>query len=112
MNRKEKLSVREVAIRELELQLKGKITRFDPSELFEKLSQGVDEAEEYLNKALAFDMHYTAAWKLYAKTLVKLGKSQEAKAAFEKGIVIAEQKGDKQAAKEMQVFLKRLQKQA
>ncbi|MBI2079894.1 DNA repair exonuclease [Candidatus Micrarchaeota archaeon] len=47
--RDEKLSVREVAIRELELQLKGKITRFDPSELFEKLSQGVDEAEEYLN---------------------------------------------------------------
>ncbi|OGT30058.1 MAG: hypothetical protein A3E87_10040 [Gammaproteobacteria bacterium RIFCSPHIGHO2_12_FULL_35_23] len=75
-------------------------------------AENYNKAEEYLNKALAFDMHYTAAWKLYAKTLVKLGKSQEAKAAFEKGIVIAEQKGDKQAAKEMQVFLKRLQKQA
>jgi hypothetical protein len=38
-------------------------------------------------------------------------RSQDALAAYRQGIIVAERKGDKQAAKEMQVFARRLEKQ-
>ncbi len=47
--REEKLSVREVAVRQLREKLRGKITLFDPVELFEKLSEGAEEGAQYLN---------------------------------------------------------------
>jgi len=46
--REEKLSVREIAMRELEEKTKGKITVFKPKELFEKLDEGPEEALQYL----------------------------------------------------------------
>ncbi len=45
---KEKLSIREVAIRQLREKLKGKITLFDPVEFFEKLTESVDAGTQYL----------------------------------------------------------------
>jgi len=48
--RNEKLSVRELALKELEEKTKGKVTAFDPVELFEKLVEGPDETMDYLNK--------------------------------------------------------------
>lgn len=45
----EKASVKEVVLRELEEKCKGKITKFQPRELFDKLVLGVDEALEYLD---------------------------------------------------------------
>ncbi|NYZ77178.1 metallophosphoesterase [Candidatus Micrarchaeota archaeon] len=48
--REEKLSVREIAVAELEKRLDGKITMFTPSEFFDKLVEGADEALEYLEK--------------------------------------------------------------
>lgn len=45
----QKLSVRELAVKEIEDRVKGKVS-FNSSELFEKLAQGVDEAEEYLEE--------------------------------------------------------------
>jgi predicted Zn-dependent protease len=62
-------------------------------------------------QAISLDPHYSAAWKLYARALANSGKIAEAVAAYEHGITIAETRGDIQAAKEMQVFLKRLKKQ-
>ncbi len=44
----ERLSVREFALKELEASVAGKITLFNPSELFDKLCDGVEEAEEFL----------------------------------------------------------------
>lgn len=44
----EKLSVREVALKSLEGAVAGKVTLFNPHELFERLCIGIDEAEEYL----------------------------------------------------------------
>ncbi len=61
-------------------------------------------------QALIFDPEYSAAWKSYAKALMENQQTQEAIEAYTQGIVIAEKKGDKQAVKEMQVFLKRLMK--
>lgn len=63
-----------------------------------------------LEAALAFDPHYSAAWKLLGKTLVAVGRPEAARDAYRQGIVVAEAKGDIQAAKEMKVFLKRLER--
>lgn len=67
-------------------------------------------AVEHFGKALQFDPKYSAAWKAYGKALAENQQVQEAIEAYTQGIEVAEQKGDKQAAKEMMVFLKRLQK--
>lgn len=70
------------------------------------------QAEEHLAEAVSQDPEYSAAWKVYGKALQALGKPEEAMSAYESGIAAAERRGDKQAAKEMQVFLRRLQKAA
>ncbi len=74
-----------------------------------KLNQP-DKAAEHLRQAVVKDPKYSAAWKLLGKTLAEVGHKDEAIKAYENGIKVAEEKGDKQAAKEMTVFLKRLQK--
>jgi predicted Zn-dependent protease len=71
-----------------------------------------DKAATHLRHAVEQDPNYSAAWKLYGKALAATGNSAEAIAAYETGIRAAEARGDIQAAKEMKVFLKRLQKPA
>ncbi len=68
------------------------------------------QAVSHLRAAVSLDPDYSAAWKIYARALHALGELDEAKAAFESGISAAERHGDVQAAKEMKVFLKRVQK--
>lgn len=63
----------------------------------------------HLAKAVKLDPNYSAAWKLYGKALVENGEPAAAIAVYEAGIAVAEKKGDLQAAKEMKVFLRRLQ---
>jgi tetratricopeptide (TPR) repeat protein len=70
----------------------------------------LDEAVEHLARAVAADPAYSAAWKAYGKVLAEAGRRDEAAGAFERGVAVAEEKGDIQAAKEMKVFLKRLMK--
>jgi predicted Zn-dependent protease len=74
-----------------------------------KLNQ-FDKAAEHLRQAVEKDPKYSAAWKLLGKALADAGRHDEAIKAYEDGIKVAEEKGDKQAAKEMAVFLKRLHK--
>jgi len=69
-----------------------------------------DSAVAHLAQAVAHDPQYSAAWKLYGKALTELGRLQDAMAAFDSGIQVAEAKGDIQAAKEMRVFRKRAEK--
>lgn len=61
-------------------------------------------------KAIELQDDYSAAWKLYGKVLTELGDLKAAAEVYEKGIEIAENNGDKQAVKEMQVFKKRVAK--
>ncbi|NIP73527.1 MAG: tetratricopeptide repeat protein [Gammaproteobacteria bacterium] len=68
-------------------------------------------AAEHLRRALEQDPNYSAAWKSYGKALAEAARTDEAIRAYEKGIEVAERRGDKQAAKEMGVFRKRLLKQ-
>ncbi|HEY6940134.1 tetratricopeptide repeat protein [Dokdonella sp.] len=65
-----------------------------------------------LREALAFDPRYSAAWKLLGRALADGGDVAAAVEAFERGIAVARERGDEQAAKEMAVFLRRLQKAA
>ncbi len=65
-------------------------------------------AAEALRAALDFDPAYSAAWKQLGKALLAAGDHEAAGQAWRQGIAVAEQRGDKQAQKEMQVFLRRL----
>ena len=67
-------------------------------------------AVQHLQRAVALDPGYSAAWKLLGKALLAAGRSDEALAAWRDGIAAAERKGDKQAMKEMQVFARRVAK--
>jgi predicted Zn-dependent protease len=67
-------------------------------------------AVEHLRTAIAHDPEYSAAWKLLGKALEACGSRAEALEAYRKGIEVAERKGDKQAAKEMAVFARRLER--
>ncbi|MBS0567544.1 MAG: tetratricopeptide repeat protein [Proteobacteria bacterium] len=61
-----------------------------------------------LHEALRFDPGYSAAWKLLGKTLAGTGSTAAAIDAYQAGIAAANERGDKQAEKEMTVFLRRL----
>jgi predicted Zn-dependent protease len=61
-------------------------------------------------QALAFDADYSAAWKLLGKALLAASDEPGAADAWQQGIAAAERRGDKQAEKEMTVFLRRVQK--
>ena len=68
------------------------------------------QAVQQLEHAVQHDPEYSAAWKAYGKALVGADDKAAASEVFAKGIAVAERKGDVQAAKEMRVFLKRIQK--
>jgi len=70
-------------------------------------AEELDLAEQHFRKALSLDPDYSAAWKLLGKTLNTAEKYEQATEVFSKGIAVAENKGDIQAAKEMRVFLRR-----
>jgi Tfp pilus assembly protein PilF len=67
-------------------------------------------AAGHLRAAVGHDPGYSAAWKLLGKALAQSGDEASAIEAYRSGIAAAERKGDKQAAREMAVFLKRLEK--
>jgi len=68
------------------------------------------QAVPHLAEAVRQDPGYSAAWKLYGKALTAAGDYPSAVEALTKGIAAAEERGDLQAAKEMQVFRQRAEK--
>ena len=71
-----------------------------------------DQAAMHLARALEFDPGYSAAWKLYGKALEHQDKLAEAGDVYRQGIKAAKERGDMQAAREMEIFLKRLQRRS
>lgn len=72
-----------------------------------------DDAEgaiAHLEQALKLDVHYTAAWKFYGRALQAAGRTTDARSAWQNGLETAAQHGDRQAGREIQVFIKRLDK--
>jgi len=68
-------------------------------------------AVEHLAAAVEQDSAYSAAWRELGRARERNGEPAAAVQAYRKGVEAAGQSGDKQAAKEMQVFLRRLAKQ-
>ena len=69
-----------------------------------------EKAVEQLRAAVQKDPGYSAAWKLLGRALDESGRMPDALEAYRQGITVAERKGDKQAAKEMTVFSRRIEK--
>ncbi|WP_049623677.1 hypothetical protein [Frateuria defendens] len=69
------------------------------------------EAADALQQAVNFDPAYSAAWKLLGKARLALDDRAGAADAWRQGIEAAQRHGDKQAEKEMAVFLRRLSKE-
>ncbi|HCP55169.1 MAG TPA: hypothetical protein DIU04_10495, partial [Pseudomonas sp.] len=67
-------------------------------------------AIEHLQRCVAFDPNYSAAWKLLGKALQADGQTDAARNAWEQGVAAAQAHGDKQAEKEMSVFIRKLDK--
>lgn len=68
------------------------------------------EAAKHLRRAVEQDPKYSAAWKLLGRALSEAEAWDDALVAYREGIAVAEARGDKQAAKEMGVFLRRVEK--
>jgi Tfp pilus assembly protein PilF len=71
----------------------------------------VDSALQHAQVAVDLDGDYSAGWRLLGQVQVAAGLGGQAVVTFERGIAVAERRGDKQVALEMRVFLKRLKKQ-
>jgi Flp pilus assembly protein TadD len=67
------------------------------------------EAIEALRQAVTFDPDYSAAWKLLGKACLAAQDEAGAAEAWRQGIAVAQRRGDKQAEKEMTVFLRRIE---
>jgi Flp pilus assembly protein TadD len=66
-------------------------------------------ATQEFERALGFDPNYSAAYKALGQALAEQGRAAEALATYRRGIEVAQGRGDKQIAKEMAVFAKRLE---
>ena len=70
------------------------------------------KATVHLQRCVEFDPNYSAAWKLLGKAWLGAQDTAQARHAWEQGIKAAVEHGDKQAEKEMTVFLRKLDRQA
>ncbi len=68
------------------------------------------QALPHLQRCVEFDPSYSAAWKLLGKAHAALGAAEAARSAWQQGVDAARRHGDKQAEKEMTVFLRKLDK--
>jgi len=68
------------------------------------------EAERELREALRLKPDYSAAYRELGKSLVGLERLDEAREIYAKGAEVACEKGDLQTQREIEVFLRRLEK--
>jgi predicted Zn-dependent protease len=67
-------------------------------------------AIRHAQAAVRLDPQYSAGWKALGRALTSGGRVPEALEAYARGIAVAEARGDRQAANEMRVFRKRLER--
>ncbi|MBX3677352.1 MAG: tetratricopeptide repeat protein [Rhodocyclaceae bacterium] len=89
----------------------GALLRFSLGSEYLKAGEAAQAAVQF-RAAVEKDPKYSAAWKLLGKSLAEAGQAEAALAAYREGIAVAEAKGDLQAAKEMTVFARRLERDA
>ena len=86
----------------------GALLRFSLGNALLGAGEHADAAEQ-LRQAVTFDPQYSAAWKLLGKACLAAQDQAGAAEAWRQGIAAAQQCGDKQAEKEMTVFLRRIE---
>ena len=87
------------------------VLRFGVGELYIEAGDFTCAAEQFA-EIVRLDPQYSAAYRHLGQAYTALDRPQEAAEVFQRGIAVAEARGDLQTAKEMQVFLRRLQTQA
>lgn len=85
----------------------GALLRFGLGQEYVKIGD-LPRAVAMFESAVDRDPKYSAAWKALGKARAECGQRELARQAFERGVAVAEARGDVQAAKEMKVFLRRL----
>ena len=89
----------------------GALLRFSLGNEYLKAGETAQAVAQF-RAAVEKDPKFSAAWKLLGKSRAEAGRTEEALAAYREGIAVAEAKGDLQAAKEMKVFARRLERAA
>ena len=69
-------------------------------------------AIRHLERAVALDPQYSAAWQQLGRAFEQAVRPVEAASAWRHGVEAAERRGDAQAAKVMRVWLRRLERRA
>ncbi len=78
------------------------------NELFKEKNYA--EAKVYLSRAVQNKPDYSVAYRMLGRTLYELGEDIEALRVFTKGREVAQKNGDLQTVKEIDVFVRRLEK--
>lgn len=78
------------------------------SELFKE--KKYPEAREYLSRAVENKADYSVAYRMLGRTLYELREDEEARRTFERGREVAQSNGDLQTVREIDVFMRRLEK--
>ena len=78
------------------------------NELFKEGSYG--EARDHLQRAVENKPDYSVAYRMLGRAHYEIHEDAEARSVFEKGKEVARGNGDLQTVKEIDVFLRRLQK--
>jgi predicted Zn-dependent protease len=78
------------------------------NELFKE--RKYSEAREYLSRAVRNKPDYSVAYRTLGRTLNELGEDAEARRVFIEGREVAHKNGDLQTVKEIEVFVRRLEK--
>ena len=86
----------------------GALLRYSLGLEYEKAGRRADAAAQ-LREALSRDPLYSAAWKALGRVLAD-DDPRSALDAYRQGLAAAQQKGDRQAEKEMTVFARRIEK--
>lgn len=80
------------------------------SELFKQ--QDYTEAKKFLVQAIQAKPDYSVAYRALGRTLYELHEGAEARRVFAEGREVAQANGDLQTVKEIDVFVRRLDKRA
>lgn len=83
------------------------VARIGLAAAYLEAGQAEDAIREF-NETIRLKPDYTAAHRGLGRALEKAGRAAEAKTAYRKGIEVGRGTGDLQTVKEMEVFLKRL----
>ena len=89
----------------------GALLRYSLGLEYQKVKD-TDRAAQYFRDAVERDPLYSAAWKALGRALQEAGRDADALETYRQGVEAARKKGDRQAEKEMTVFMRRLEKAA